>query len=68
MEAGRIEEAREQHDALADLADELRQPLFRHFTAWDVVWAQIADRPADIERLAERAYALGVAAAAPDAG
>ena len=62
MEAGRIEEAREQHEALAHLADELRQPLFRHFAAvWDVVWAQIADRPADIERLAERAHALGVA-------
>ena len=69
MEAGRIEEAREQHEALANLADELRQPLFRHFAAvWDVVWAQMADRPADIERLAERAHALGVAAAAPDAG
>ena len=69
MEAGRIEEAREQHEALANLADELRQPLFRHFAAvWDVVWAQMADRPADIERLAERAHALGVGAAAPDAG
>ena len=69
MEAGRIEEAREQHDALADLADELRQPLFRHFAAvWDVVWAQMADRPADIERLAERAHALGVRGGRPRRG
>lgn len=68
MEAGRTAEAREQHAALAHLADELRQPLFQHFAAvWDVVFAQMADRPADIEALAEHAYALGVRAAAPDA-
>ncbi|MDA0183283.1 protein kinase [Solirubrobacter phytolaccae] len=68
LEAGELEAAREQHAALVQLADELRQPLFRHFAAaWDVVWAQIADRPADVERLAEHAFALGTRAAAPDA-
>ena len=68
MEAGRVAEAREQHAALAQLAEELRQPLFRHFAAvWDVVWAQMADRPDDVEALADRAYQLGVRAAAPDA-
>ncbi|MBE2319603.1 protein kinase [Solirubrobacter sp. CPCC 204708] len=68
MEAGRVVEAREQHDALVQLADELHQPLFRHLAAvWDAIWAQMADRTGDVERLIDRAHALGVRAAAPDA-
>ncbi|RKQ90637.1 serine/threonine protein kinase [Solirubrobacter pauli] len=68
LEAGEPAAARSQHEALTRLAEQLRQPLYRHFAAaWDVVWAQVDDRVADVEPLAERAFALGVRAAAPDA-
>ena len=37
-----VEEARGAHTALAALAGQLRQPLYRHFAVgWEVVWAQM---------------------------
>ena len=53
---------------LATLAAELRQPLYHHFAlGWEVVWAQMAGRVADAERLAREAYELGRRAHARDA-
>jgi tetratricopeptide (TPR) repeat protein len=63
-----VDSAREQHAALNRLAEELRQPLYRHFAVgWEVVWAQMAGRVAEAERLAQEAYDLGRRAQARDA-
>jgi hypothetical protein len=68
LEAARVKDARDAHRALATLAAELRQPLYHHFSAgWEVVWAQMAGRVADAERLAREAYDLGRRAGARDA-
>jgi tetratricopeptide (TPR) repeat protein len=68
LEAGDVAAARRAHEALAALADELRQPLYHHFAvAWDVVWAQMEGRAADSERLAGEALELGTQAQARDA-
>lgn len=68
LEAGRIEDARSAHRALSRRAAELRQPLYSHFAVgWEVVWAQMAGRVGDAERLAREAYELGRRAQARDA-
>ena len=68
IEAARIDDARNAHRRLATSAAELRQPLYHHFSAgWEVVWAQMAGRVADAERLAREAYELGRRAHARDA-
>ena len=68
LEAARIDDARDAHRRLATIAAELRQPLYHHFSAgWEVVWAQMAGRVADAERLAREAYELGRRAHARDA-
>ena len=68
LEAARIDDARNEHRRLATIAAELRQPLYHHFSAgWEVVWAQMAGRVADAERLAREAYELGRRAHARDA-
>ena len=68
LEAGRVEDARRAHRALSRRAAELRQPLYSHFTVgWEVVWAQMAGRVGDAERLAREAFDLGRRAQARDA-
>ena len=68
LEADDVAAARREHRALVQLADQLRQPLFRHFAlGWEVVWAQMAGRTADSERLAREAFELGKQAQARDA-
>jgi hypothetical protein len=68
LEAGRVEDARGAHRALSRRATELRQPLYSHFTVgWEVVWAQMAGRVGDAERLAREAFELGRRAQARDA-
>jgi DNA-binding SARP family transcriptional activator len=67
IEAADMEAAQQEREALAALADELRQPLYHHFSVgWDVVWAQLAGRVDEVETLAQRFYDLGVAAQARD--
>jgi tetratricopeptide (TPR) repeat protein len=68
LEAAEMEQARAERDALDTLARELRQPLYDHFAVgWEVVWAHMAGRVAEIEPLAKRFYDLGVEAQARDA-
>jgi hypothetical protein len=68
LEAGRIEEARSAHRKLNTLAAALRQPLYNHFAVgWEVVWAQMAGRVGDAERLARESFEFGVRAQARDA-
>jgi tetratricopeptide (TPR) repeat protein len=68
LEASDVAEARRAHRALAELAEELRQPLYRHFAVgWEVVWAQMQGRVGDSERLALEAFELGRQALARDA-
>ena len=67
LEAADMKSAQQEREALAALADELRQPLYHHFSVgWDVVWAHLAGRVNDVEALAQRFYDLGVAAQARD--
>ena len=68
LEAGRMSEARAEHEALTELARQLRQPLHQHFAlGWEVVWAQMSGRVAEAERLARQAHELGQRAQARDA-
>jgi tetratricopeptide (TPR) repeat protein len=68
LEAGSTAEARAEHAALAELAEGLRQPLYRHFArGWDVVWAQMRGQVAEAEKLAREAHELGQRAQARDA-
>jgi DNA-binding SARP family transcriptional activator/tetratricopeptide (TPR) repeat protein len=67
LEAAWLDEARRERQALDALVEELRQPLYQHFSVgWAVVWAQLAGEVEEIEPLAERFYALGVEAQARD--
>jgi tetratricopeptide (TPR) repeat protein len=68
LEAADVEGAKRAHKRLALLAAELRQPLYNHFAVgWEVVWAQMAGRVGDAERLAREAYELGLRAQSRDA-
>lgn len=68
LEASDVAGARRDHRALAQLARELRQPLYQHFAVgWDGVWAQMAGRVEESERLAQEAYELGRQGLARDA-
>ncbi|MEA2151380.1 MAG: eukaryotic-like serine/threonine-protein kinase [Solirubrobacteraceae bacterium] len=68
LEAADVAGAKQAHAQLATLADELRQPLYRHFAQlWEVVWAQMEGRALDSELLAAEAYELGRQAQARDA-
>ncbi len=68
LEAGDVVAARRAHGALAQVAGELRQPLYRHFAvAWDVVWAQMAGHVSESEEHARQALELGKLAQARDA-
>ena len=60
FEQGHLAAAEDEFERLQAIADELRQPLYRHFaTSWRVKWAEMAGRLADAELLAHEAFALG---------
>ncbi len=68
VEAGDLEAARSRHAELASLARDLRQPLYEHSAlAWRGVWAQLAGRCDEAERLAREGLRLAVRAGAVDA-
>ena len=68
VEARRSDDARRRHVELEALAHELRQPLYRHSAlAWRGVWAQLAGRFDEAERLAREGLRLAERAGAPDA-
>jgi AAA ATPase domain len=67
-EAGELEEAQRRHAELELLADELQQPLYRHSSlAWRCVWAGLAGRFDEAERIARESVRLAEHAGAPDA-
>ncbi len=68
MEAGDVDGARRRHAELAALASELRMPLYQHAAlAWRGVWAQLAGRFEEAERMAREGLRLAERAGAPDA-
>jgi AAA ATPase domain len=67
-ELGDLDEARRRHAELAGIAAELQQPLYRHSSlAWSSVWAALAGRFEEAERLARDSARLAEQAAAPEA-
>jgi hypothetical protein len=67
-EAGELEEARRRQAELDLLADELQQPLYRHASlTWRCVWAALAGRFQEAERIARESVRLAEHAGAPDA-
>ena len=67
-EMGELDEARRRHAELDQLAKELRQPLYRHSSlTWRCVWAGLAGRFEEAERLARESVRLAERAEAPDA-
>src|SRR5215207_3077186 len=67
-EAGELEEAQRRHAELELLADELHQPLYRHSSlSWRCVWAGLAGRFDEAERIARESVRLAEHAGAPDA-
>ncbi|HZO07863.1 MAG TPA: AAA family ATPase, partial [Myxococcota bacterium] len=53
VQAGRVDEARMRLEELTELAEETRQPIFRHFAVgWSASFAQMEGRLEDAERLA----------------
>ncbi|MEZ0292780.1 MAG: AAA family ATPase, partial [Solirubrobacteraceae bacterium] len=68
VELGDLVEARRRWMELETLADRLRQPLYRHSAlAWRGVWAGLAGRFEEAERLAHASVALAEHAGDPDA-
>ena len=68
VELGDLGEARRRWMELETLADRLRQPLYRHSAlAWRGVWAGLAGRFEEAERLAHASVALAEHAGDPDA-
>lgn len=69
MEAGRLEEAESCSRALRELATRLRQPLYRHYAVgWRLLWARLAGRFDEAERLVQESLALGQEAQLADVG
>jgi hypothetical protein len=67
-EMGDLEEARRRHAELDALAEELQQPLYRHSSlAWRCVWAGLAGRFEEAERIARESVRLAEHAGAADA-
>ena len=67
-ELGELDHARARHAELERVAAELQQPLYRHAAlAWRGVWAGLAGRFDEAERLARDSVRLAERAAAPDA-
>ena len=68
VELGDLAEARRRWTELETLAERLRQPLYRHSAlAWRGVWAGLAGRFEEAERLAHASVALAEHAGDPDA-
>ena len=68
IELGDLVDARRRWTELELLADHLRQPLYRHSAlAWRGVWAGLAGRFEEAERLAQASVALAERAGDPDA-
>jgi hypothetical protein len=60
LEAGRVQDARAAHRALAAIATAQREPLLQHTAAcFDVVWASIEGRGAEALALAAEALRIG---------
>ena len=67
-EMGDLDEARRRQTELEQLAQELRQPLYRHSSlTWHCVWAGLAGRFQEAERIARESVRLAERAEAPDA-
>ena len=67
-ELGELDHARARHAELERVAAELQQPLYRHAAlAWRGVWAGLAGRFDEAERLARDSVRLAERAGAPDA-
>jgi hypothetical protein len=67
-EMGDLDEARHRQAELDLLAQELQQPLYRHSSlTWRCVWAGLAGRFAEGERIARESVRLAEHAEAPDA-
>ena len=67
-ELGELEEARGRHAELEQIAGELQQPLYRHSSlAWRGVWAALAGRFEEAERIARESVLLAENAGDPDA-
>jgi len=67
-EMGDMEEARRRHAELEHVAGELQQPLYRHSSlAWRCVWAALAGRFEEAERIARESVRLAEHAGAPEA-
>ena len=65
---GDLDEARRRQAELDVLAEELQQPLYRHSSlAWRCVWAGLAGRFEEAERIARESVRLAERAEAPDA-
>jgi DNA-binding SARP family transcriptional activator len=68
VELGELAEARRRWAELRTLAEKLRQPLYHHSAlAWRGVWAALAGRFAEAERLARASVQLAERASDPDA-
>jgi len=67
-EMGDLDEARRRQSELDQLAEELRQPLYRHSSlTWRSVWHGLAGRFEEAERIARESLELAERAEAPDA-
>ena len=67
-EMGDLDEARRRQAELDVLAEELQQPLYRHSSlTWRCVWAGLAGRFEEAERIARESVRLAEHAEAPDA-
>ena len=67
-EMGDLGEARRRQAELDALAEELHQPLYRHSSlTWRCVWAGLAGRFGEAERIARESLRLAERAEAPDA-
>jgi eukaryotic-like serine/threonine-protein kinase len=59
MELGDMDAARRHHAELVELAERLRQPLYRHFAAaWEAKWLEMAGRFEDAKLKADASYDL----------
>ncbi|HKH16565.1 MAG TPA: AAA family ATPase [Solirubrobacteraceae bacterium] len=59
VELGDMEAARRHHGELSELAERLRQPLYRHFAAaWEAKWLEMAGRFEDAKLKADLSYDL----------
>lgn len=68
IEAGAVEEARGEHSALSKLAEQLRQPLYRHLAVtWETVFALMGGRFDEVESQGRVAYDLAKQAQMRDA-